>query len=151
NLANNFISGTVPISLMERSNQRTLELTLTGEGMALCFSYEYACGTETRPGTGTPGAGTPGTGTPGTEIGASGTTTNIPVRPTNSRNKTLAIGIGSPIFVIFCAVVTFLAIDHQKRKALAETAQGQTNEISGQAMPVYADTEKQTQPMVKSI
>ncbi|KAI3877640.1 hypothetical protein MKW92_017698 [Papaver armeniacum] len=121
--------------------------------MALCFSDEYTCATETRPGTGTPGAGTPETGTPGTEIGASGTTTNIPVTPTKSRNKALpiAIGIGSPIFVIFCAVVTFLAIDHQKRKALAEAAEGQTNEIYGPAMPVYEDTEKQTQPMVKSI
>ncbi|KAI3942153.1 hypothetical protein MKW98_003752 [Papaver atlanticum] len=57
NLANNFISGTVPISLMERSNQRTLELTLTGPGMLnLCFSDEDKCETET--GTPTPGTQT---------------------------------------------------------------------------------------------
>ncbi|RZC76821.1 hypothetical protein C5167_000914 [Papaver somniferum] len=50
NLANNFFFGTIPISLMEKSINNTLELTLTGPGMInLCFSDEELC--ETVPGT----------------------------------------------------------------------------------------------------
>ncbi|KAI3942152.1 hypothetical protein MKW98_003751 [Papaver atlanticum] len=47
NLANNYLSGTVPTSLRDKSQANTLKLTLTGEGMALCFSDDYTCATET--------------------------------------------------------------------------------------------------------
>ncbi|KAI3852980.1 hypothetical protein MKX03_027386 [Papaver bracteatum] len=114
---------------------------------SLCFSDEDSCGTKT--GTGT------GTGTPGTRSGASpGINTGSTPKPTDSPSKTLpiALGVGIPVFVIFWAIVAFLAIDHQKRKAAmaAAAAQGQTIEISGRAMPVDVDTEKQMHPTVKA-
>ncbi|RZC76206.1 hypothetical protein C5167_000288 [Papaver somniferum] len=44
NLANNFLFGTVPTSLLRRLIENTLELTLTGTGMVnLCFSDEEKC------------------------------------------------------------------------------------------------------------
>ncbi|KAI3987122.1 hypothetical protein MKX01_036912 [Papaver californicum] len=44
NLANNFLTGTVPTSLRKKSKEKTLNLTLTGEGMnELCFSDKDVC------------------------------------------------------------------------------------------------------------
>ncbi|KAI3831710.1 hypothetical protein MKX03_021676, partial [Papaver bracteatum] len=55
NLANNFLTGTVPTSLRKKSKEGTLNLTLTGEGMnELCFSDKDVCpttkGKKTSPG-----------------------------------------------------------------------------------------------------
>ncbi|KAI3992290.1 hypothetical protein MKX01_030011 [Papaver californicum] len=153
NLANNFLTGTVPTSLRDKSKANTLKLTLTGVGMPpLCFSDGNSCSTKTGRVPETPGTGT-GSETPGTGSGASpGVNTGFTPKPTKSGNKKLpsiALGIGIPTFLILCAIVTFLAIDHQKKKAMAEaTPQGKTNEISGLAMPVNADTEQQMHPTV---
>ncbi|RZC76207.1 hypothetical protein C5167_000301, partial [Papaver somniferum] len=46
NLANNFLFGTVPISLMIKANEKTLNLTLTGM-VNLCFSDGSECETVT--------------------------------------------------------------------------------------------------------
>ncbi|KAI3926596.1 hypothetical protein MKW92_018669 [Papaver armeniacum] len=119
---------------------------------SLCFSDEDSCGTKkgTGPGTGS-GTGTgsgPGTG-PGTGLGGSpGINTDASPTATERSNKTLpiALGVGIPVFVIFWAIVAFLAIDHQKRKTVA--AAGKTNGTSGLAMPVYVDTKQQMPPSV---
>ncbi|KAI3992287.1 hypothetical protein MKX01_030008 [Papaver californicum] len=56
NLANNYLTGTVPTSLMKKSKEKMLKLTLTGKEMnELCFSDKNVCpkaaGTKTSPGT----------------------------------------------------------------------------------------------------
>ncbi|KAI3942162.1 hypothetical protein MKW98_003761 [Papaver atlanticum] len=135
NLANVLFTGTVPTSLWERSKNKTLKLTLTGLGTTLCYSDEAVCQVDTGSGT------SPGTNG-GTPTGNSGmTTTNFNPTPVKSRkNKTVPIvlGTGIPIFVIFWAIVGFLAVDHQKRKAAASA--GQMNGISGPAMPTHGHT-----------
>ncbi|MCL7050993.1 hypothetical protein MKW94_027235, partial [Papaver nudicaule] len=109
---------------------------LTGVGMALCFSDEDTCGT-----------GTPGVGTPG----GSGSYTPTPVRSPEKKTTPIVLGTGIPIFVIFWAVVLFLAIDHQKKKALAvAAATGQTNGTPALGTPVYAEDEQPMHPTVKT-
>ncbi|KAI3865853.1 hypothetical protein MKX03_020601, partial [Papaver bracteatum] len=132
NLANVLFSGTVPTSLRDKSKNKTLKLTLTGLGTTLCFSDDDLCPVE--PGTGTNG---------GTSSGNDGlTTTSFTPTPVKSRKKKtvpIALGTGIPIFVIFWAIVAFLAVNHQKRK-VAAAAGGQMNGTSGSATPMYGNT-----------
>ncbi|KAI3847474.1 hypothetical protein MKW92_048922 [Papaver armeniacum] len=124
NLANNYLTGTVPTSLRKKSKEKTLKLTLTGELMTeLCYSDQDVCPTA---------AGTkPSQGTTDEE-----TSTTTP----SSKKKTtpIVLGILIPIFLIFWAVVGFLAIKHQKRRAAALA--GQMNGNSGPAIPMYGNT-----------
>ncbi|KAI3992288.1 hypothetical protein MKX01_030009 [Papaver californicum] len=97
------IFGTVPTSLKKRSDSKTLKLMLPATG--LCFSDEDVCPAETETGTET-GIET----SPGTDEETS-TTSFTPTRTKSRKKKTvpIALGTGIPIFVIFWAVVGFLA------------------------------------------
>ncbi|RZC76208.1 hypothetical protein C5167_000300 [Papaver somniferum] len=101
NLAGNFFYGTIPTSLQKNKN---VIVTLTGTQQGfLCYSDKDICQTET------------GTGTsPGTS--------------TRKSKKKLPIILGTviPIFVVFWAIVGFLAINNQKRKAAAAQNNGAT-------------------------
>ncbi|KAI3906742.1 hypothetical protein MKW92_037156 [Papaver armeniacum] len=148
--------GTVPMSLKKRSDNKTLKLMLPATG--LCFSDEAVCPAQTETGTGTGNSpGTDGETSPGTVEEASTTNSFTPTRTKSSKKKTLpiALGTGIPIFVIFWAIVGFLAINHQKRKAAA--AAGQTNgnfqDLEGAAENILPDdqgvnTDRQTHPTV---
>ncbi|KAI3877648.1 hypothetical protein MKW92_017706 [Papaver armeniacum] len=116
NLANNYLTGTVPTSLRKKSKEKTLKLTLTGELMTeLCYSDQDVCPTAagTKPSQGTDEE----------------TSTTTP----SSKNKTtpIVLGILIPIFLIFWAVVGFLAIKHQKRKAAALHSQSPSPLLPG--------------------
>ncbi|XP_026378080.1 LRR receptor-like serine/threonine-protein kinase IOS1 [Papaver somniferum] len=127
NLANNFLNGTVPTSLRDKSEANELELTLTGKNMTLCFSDENTCRT----------------------IGLTPTsnkTPNLGIR------IAIRIGIGLGILIglfVICLVIVLIIGQCQKRKAVA--ASGSTGEISGLAMPVNAETQQQMHPTVQSI
>ncbi|KAI3852981.1 hypothetical protein MKX03_027387 [Papaver bracteatum] len=136
-------------------DNKTLQLMLPALG--LCFSDEDVCPPQKETGTGI--GNSPGTGeetSPRTD-GETSTTSFTPT-PTKSRKKKtvpIALGTGIPIFVIFWAIVGFLAINHQKRKAAA--AAGQTNgnfqDLEGAAENILPDdqgvnTDRQTHPTV---
>ncbi|KAI3877645.1 hypothetical protein MKW92_017703 [Papaver armeniacum] len=132
------IYGTVPTSLKKRSDSKTLTLMLSG--LDVCYSDEDVCPTKTvtGKGKGTSPAGTdeetsPGTDTAETsqgtseETSSSGTddeksaTSLTSTPPKSGKKKTTPIVLGTliPLFVIFSAIVGFLATRHQKRKAAA--------------------------------
>ncbi|RZC76203.1 hypothetical protein C5167_000289 [Papaver somniferum] len=150
------IYGTVPMSLKKRLDNKTLQLMLPATG--LCFSDEAVCPAQTETGTGTRNSpGTDGETSPGTVEETSTTNSFTPTRTKSSKKKTvpIALGTGIPIFVIFWAVVGFLAINHQKGKAAA--AAGKTNgnlqDLEGAAENILPDdqgvnTDRQTHPTV---
>ncbi|KAI3831715.1 hypothetical protein MKX03_021681 [Papaver bracteatum] len=131
------IYGTVPTSLKKRSDNKTL--TLMVSGLDVCYSDEDVCPTKTvtGKGKGTSPAGTDEETSPGTdnetsqgtseENSLSGTdeeksaTSLTSTPPKSGKKKTTPIVLGTliPFFVIFAAVVGFLATKHQKRKAAA--------------------------------
>ncbi|KAI3942144.1 hypothetical protein MKW98_003743 [Papaver atlanticum] len=120
NLAYNSFYGTIPTSL---SNNKKLELTLTGSEPLLCYSDEDTCETDT----GTETDTSPGTneGTPTRTYGL--TPTNFAPTPTrNRKKKTVPIVLGTviPVFLIFWGIVGLLAVNHQKKKAAAEQKNG---------------------------
>ncbi|XP_026413950.1 LRR receptor-like serine/threonine-protein kinase IOS1 [Papaver somniferum] len=115
NLANNYLTGTVPTSLRKKSKEKTLNLTLTGELMTeLCYSDQDVC--PTAPGTKT---------SPGTDEKTETSSETDEETSTTGKKRTtpIVLGILIPIFLIFWAVVGFLAIKHQKRKAAAIAGQ----------------------------
>ncbi|MCL7040857.1 hypothetical protein MKW94_007790, partial [Papaver nudicaule] len=116
----------------------------TGVGITLCYSDEDVCQVDTGTGTGT---GTSPAGTDeGTSTGDDGlTTTSFTPKPAKGRKKKttgIAVGTGIPIFVIFWAIVAFLAINHQKKKAAAA---GKMNATSGQPGVNLPDVESAAQ------
>ncbi|KAI3877642.1 hypothetical protein MKW92_017700 [Papaver armeniacum] len=120
-LAGISLSGTVPTSLKKRSDNQMLTLMLPTLIINWCYSDEDECPNETDGGT--------------------STTSSTPTPLKKSRKKkTVSIVLGTiiPIFAIFWAIVGFLAINHQKRKAAA--AAGQMNETPGSGTPTNADT-----------
>ncbi|KAI3987124.1 hypothetical protein MKX01_036914 [Papaver californicum] len=144
--------GTVPTSLKKRADDKTLTLMLSRLGTDLCYSDKDVCpptptktGTQTSPGTdegtSTTSSTPSGTGTetsPGTNEKTSATSlTSTP--PRSRKNKTTPIVLGTliPFFVIFSAIVGFLATKHQKRKAAA--AAGLMNGTSGLGMPMHGN------------
>ncbi|XP_026424817.1 LRR receptor-like serine/threonine-protein kinase IOS1 isoform X2 [Papaver somniferum] len=132
NLANNYLTGTVPTSLRKKSNEKKLKLTLTGESMTeLCYSDQDVCPTA---------AGRkPSPGTDEETETSSGTDEETsPMRSGKKKTTPIVLGILIPIFLIFWAVVGFLAIRHQKRKAAAMAGQIYGN--SGPAIPMYGNT-----------
>ncbi|RZC82139.1 hypothetical protein C5167_044925 [Papaver somniferum] len=118
NLAYNSFYGTIPTSL---SNNKKLELTLTGMESLLCYSDEDTCetdtGTETSPGT--------NDGTPTRTYGLI-PTGYTPRKTKSHKKKTVPIVLGTliPIFLIFWAIVGLLVVNHQKKKAAAEQKNG---------------------------
>ncbi|KAI3987121.1 hypothetical protein MKX01_036911 [Papaver californicum] len=124
NLANNYLTGTVPTSLRKKSEENTFNLTLTGEGMnQLCFSDEDVCPTATWT-----------KASPGTHWGIYG---RILVK-SSKKKKTSSVKSGKKkkpkkkkktplfvvgiliiilvLFVLLLAFVKFLHITYQERK-----------------------------------
>ncbi|KAI3877643.1 hypothetical protein MKW92_017701 [Papaver armeniacum] len=93
-------SGTVPTSLLERSENKTLNLTLSSWGTNLCYSDEDVCPKET-----------------------SGGTPILRFNPPPRKKNTVSIvlGILIPVFLIIAIISGFLAYK-RKRKAASAAA-----------------------------
>ncbi|KAI3987123.1 hypothetical protein MKX01_036913 [Papaver californicum] len=92
-------TGTVPTSLRERSENKTLNLTLSSWGTKLCYSDEDICPKETNGGT-------------------SILRFNPP--PLHKKdNVAIVLGILIPIFLIFWAIIGFLAVKRRRKAAAA--------------------------------
>ncbi|KAI3942159.1 hypothetical protein MKW98_003758 [Papaver atlanticum] len=146
------IYGTIPTSLKKRSDNKTLTLMLSG--LDVCYSDEDVCPTKTvtGKGKGTPPAGTDEETSPGTdnetsqgkseETSSTGTdeeksaTSLTSTPPKSGKKKTTPIVLGTliPLFVIFTAIVGFLATRHQKRKATAAAG------LMNGTMPMHGNT-----------
>ncbi|KAI3831712.1 hypothetical protein MKX03_021678, partial [Papaver bracteatum] len=146
NLADNYLTGTVPTSLRKKSEDKTLKLTLTGEGMnQLCYSDEDVCPTETWT------KASPGKywGTYRRILAKSGKKASAKsgkkkktakVKSGKKKKKSLAIALGTliPIFLISLAIGVFLCRIHRKRKAAAAAVQ--KNGTSEPAILMYGNT-----------
>ncbi|KAI3987127.1 hypothetical protein MKX01_036917 [Papaver californicum] len=125
NLAYNSFYGTIPTSL---SNNKKLELTLTGMEPLLCYSDEDTCETDTGTNEGT-----------STRTNGLTPTSSTRTQTKSRKKKTVPIVLGTliPIFLIFWAIVGLLAVKHQKKKAAA----GQKNGAPMPGKPMHEITQ----------
>ncbi|XP_043710863.1 probable LRR receptor-like serine/threonine-protein kinase At1g05700 [Telopea speciosissima] len=120
NLANNELSGSVPTSL---SQNKKLKLNVSGNKILCATDTKSYCQSSSSSSSGTPSDNSTNT----TSSSSKSSSSKLPI----------ILGVTIPAFIIFIAIVAFLAITSHKRKiaAFAKTNAGQTNGSNKPSVP----------------